>query len=71
MVHGRKCAQLQIYFGASLYMNTFALNKDILTEGTKPYKFCKTAYVPYAADETTNYWRISVHSGWTFKTNSW
>lgn len=41
LVHGSKNAQLQVYFGASLFINTFTLNKELLVPGTPPHSFCK------------------------------
>lgn len=46
MVHSSKCAQLQIYSGTTLYLNTFTLNTNILNEGNKVYEFCKRQFTP-------------------------
>lgn len=46
LVHGSKSAELQIYNEASLFLNTFTLNKDYLYEGTKVYEFCKKQLSP-------------------------
>ncbi|XP_043472593.1 uncharacterized protein LOC122505177 [Leptopilina heterotoma] len=46
LVHSSKNAELQIYNGFSLYLNTFTLNKDFLNEGTKVYEFCKKQLSP-------------------------
>ena len=46
LVHGSKCAQLQISNAASLFIITYTLNQELLVEGRKAYAFCKKLHSP-------------------------
>ena len=46
LVHGSKCADLQIHYGVSLFINTYSPSQELLVEGTASYSFCKRLHSP-------------------------